>query len=119
MERLSGLPHLEDLLLIGNPLYNEWKDNGALPQYRIEVRVWVQGGCRARHEWVGAGVEGARSNSGALNHTGSKWQAIFCAATTIAPTPRARMQVLKRVPTLKKLDGQPVDVEEREAAGVK
>ena len=25
-------------------------------------------------------------------------------------------QVLKRVPTLKKLDGQPVDVEEREAA---
>lgn len=26
------------------------------------------------------------------------------------------LQVLKRVPTLKKLDGQPVDVEEREAA---
>lgn len=25
------------------------------------------------------------------------------------------LQVLKRVPTLKKLDGQPVDVEEREA----
>ncbi|PSC71349.1 Diacylglycerol O-acyltransferase 2B [Micractinium conductrix] len=37
VERLSGLPHLEDLLLIGNPLYNEWKDNGALPQYRIEL----------------------------------------------------------------------------------
>jgi len=28
-------------------------------------------------------------------------------------------QVLKRVPTLKKLDGQPVDVEEREAATAK
>ena len=30
-----------------------------------------------------------------------------------APT---RLQVLRRVPTLKKLDGQPVDVEELEAA---
>ncbi|KAL4458603.1 hypothetical protein ABPG75_013468 [Micractinium tetrahymenae] len=60
LDRLSSLPELEDLLLVGNPLYNEWKDNGALPQYRVEV--------------------------------------------------------LKRVPTLKKLDGQPVDVEEREAA---
>ncbi|EFN54314.1 hypothetical protein CHLNCDRAFT_135528 [Chlorella variabilis] len=59
IDRLSALPELEDLLLVGNPLYNEWKENGALPQYRIEV--------------------------------------------------------LKRVPTLKKLDGQPVDVEEREA----
>lgn len=60
VDRLTGLPELEDLLLVGNPLYNEWKDNNALAQYRVEV--------------------------------------------------------LKRVPTLKKLDGQPVDVEEREAA---
>ncbi|PRW59925.1 Dynein light chain axonemal [Chlorella sorokiniana] len=60
VERLAALPLLEHLLLIGNPLYCEWRDNNALPQYRVEV--------------------------------------------------------LKRVPTLKKLDGQPVDVEEREAA---
>ena len=37
VERLAALPLLEDLLLVGNPLYNEWKDNNALPQYRIEV----------------------------------------------------------------------------------
>lgn len=37
IDRLSALPELEDLLLVGNPLYNEWKENGALPQYRIEV----------------------------------------------------------------------------------
>jgi dynein light chain 1 len=42
LDRLSGLAELEDLLLVGNPLYNEWKDNGALPQYRIEV-------CRLLH----------------------------------------------------------------------
>jgi hypothetical protein len=39
LERLSALPGLEELLLIGNPLYNEFKDNNAIPQYRVEVRV--------------------------------------------------------------------------------
>ena len=39
VERLAALPGLEDLLLVGNPLYNEWKDINALPQYRIEVRT--------------------------------------------------------------------------------
>lgn len=37
LDRLGALAELEDLLLVGNPLYNEWKDNGALPQYRMEV----------------------------------------------------------------------------------
>lgn len=37
VERLAALPLLEDLLLIGNPLYCEWRDNNALPQYRVEV----------------------------------------------------------------------------------
>jgi dynein light chain 1 len=41
VERLAALPGLEDLLLVGNPLYTEWKDNIALPQYRIEVRAVV------------------------------------------------------------------------------
>jgi len=38
LDRLSALQGLEELLLIGNPIYNEFKDNNALPQYRIEVR---------------------------------------------------------------------------------
>ena len=58
IERLSALDHLSDLLLIGNPIYNDFKENVA--DYRIEV--------------------------------------------------------IKRLPQLKKLDGIPVDVDEREAA---
>uniref|UniRef100_A0A7R9VGL9 Dynein axonemal light chain 1 n=1 Tax=Chlamydomonas euryale TaxID=1486919 RepID=A0A7R9VGL9_9CHLO len=60
VEKLAGLASLEDLLLVGNPLYNEAKDAGTLAEYRIEV--------------------------------------------------------IKRVPQLKKLDGIPVDVDERDAA---
>ena len=39
------------------------------------------------------------------------------ARTSSRPLPAPTSQVLKRVPTLKKLDGQPVEVEEREASG--
>lgn len=60
LDRLSGLPALEDLLLVGNPLYNEARDSGALPAYRLEA--------------------------------------------------------LRRVPSLRKLDGVPVEVDERAAA---
>jgi hypothetical protein len=60
LERLAGLAKLEDLLLVGNPLYNEHRDANTLPEYRVEV--------------------------------------------------------LKRLPGLKKLDGQPVDVDERDQA---
>ena len=60
LDRLSGLPALEDLLLVGNPLYNEARDSGALPAYRLEV--------------------------------------------------------LRRAPGLRKLDGVPVEVDERAAA---
>ena len=58
IERLAPLEQLSDLLLIGNPIYNEFKENVA--DYRIEV--------------------------------------------------------IRRLPQLKKLDGIPVDVDEREAA---
>ena len=34
---LPQLPALKELLLNGNPLYNEYKDRGETPQYRIEV----------------------------------------------------------------------------------
>mmetsp|Transcript_10242 Transcript_10242/g.29275 ORF Transcript_10242/g.29275 Transcript_10242/m.29275 type:complete len:199 (-) Transcript_10242:103-699(-) len=61
IDRLSVLDgKLEELLLVGNPLYDEYKANGEIPQYRIEV--------------------------------------------------------IKRLPNLKKLDGIPVDVDEKEAA---
>ena len=58
---MSVLENLIDLLLIGNPIYNDFKENMA--EYRIEV--------------------------------------------------------IKRLPQLKKLDGIPVDVDEREAAEAK
>jgi dynein light chain 1 len=62
IEKLAPLEKLEDLLLVGNPLYNEYKDAGNLAEYRIEI--------------------------------------------------------IKRVPQLKKLDGIPIDVDEREQARV-
>jgi dynein light chain 1, axonemal len=37
VDRLVALTRLEDLLLIGNPLHNDYRDRGALPEYRIEV----------------------------------------------------------------------------------
>ena len=37
VERLGGLTALEELLLVGNPLYNEFKDKGDTQNYRIEV----------------------------------------------------------------------------------
>lgn len=61
IERLSVLENLTDFLLVGNPIYNDFKEN--LADYRIEV--------------------------------------------------------IKRLPQLKKLDGIPVDVDEREAAETK
>ncbi|KAG2500984.1 hypothetical protein HYH03_000806 [Edaphochlamys debaryana] len=60
VDKLAALDKLEDLLLAGNPLYNDYKDNNATSEYRIEV--------------------------------------------------------VKRLPNLKKLDGMPVDVDEREQA---
>lgn len=61
IDRLSVLDGtLEELLLVGNPIYDEYKSNGEIPAYRIEV--------------------------------------------------------IKRIPKLKKLDGIPVDVDERDAA---
>lgn len=60
VDRLAAISTLEDILLVGNPLYNDFKDRNELGEYRIEV--------------------------------------------------------IKRLPNLKKLDGIPVDVDEREQA---
>lgn len=38
IDKLGALANLEDLLLVGNPLYNEFKDNNSLSEYRVEVR---------------------------------------------------------------------------------
>lgn len=45
VERLAAAERLEDLLLVGNPLYNDHKDNSTLPEYRVEVRCQQPGGC--------------------------------------------------------------------------
>jgi hypothetical protein len=37
IDRLATLTGVEDLLLVGNPLYNDYKDQNALSEYRIEV----------------------------------------------------------------------------------
>lgn len=37
VDRLGSLAALEELLLVGNPLYNEFKDKGDTQNYRIEV----------------------------------------------------------------------------------
>jgi len=60
VDRLSGLGKLEELLLVGNPLYQDFANSSSTADYRL--------------------------------------------------------QVLKRVPQLKKLDGIPIDVDERDAA---
>lgn len=38
VDRLASLTSLEDILLVGNPIYNDYKDQNALSEYRIEVR---------------------------------------------------------------------------------
>ena len=43
VERLGGLTALEELLLVGNPLYNEFKDKGDTQNYRIEVCLLLFG----------------------------------------------------------------------------
>ncbi len=37
IERLSQIESLEELLMVGNPLYNDYKDASNLAEYRIEV----------------------------------------------------------------------------------
>lgn len=64
IEKLASLDSLEEVLFVGNPLYESYKESG-LP-----------------------------------TALGSVW----------------RIEVLKRVPQLKKIDGVPVDVEEKDAA---
>lgn len=72
VERLGALPELEDLLLMGNPLYNEWRDNNALPQYRIEVCAAGRGGCK-----LGGGGDGARTPVHVCTTAAAATKAIF------------------------------------------
>ena len=105
---------------MGNPLYNEFKDNNATPQYRLEVRAglrgwlggWPERGClrgqrRAQRGRCLRGQRHAKKGAAARRPPAaraSRWPAL-CPA-----------QILKRLPHLKKLDGIPVDVDERESA---
>lgn len=38
IDKLASLDKLEDVLLVGNPIYNEYKDSNNLSEYRVEVR---------------------------------------------------------------------------------
>lgn len=55
VERLAAVQRLEDLLLVGNPLYNDHKDNNTLPEYRVEVRCRRPGChlCLVKHQDAG------------------------------------------------------------------
>lgn len=44
VDRLAALQRLEELLLVGNPLYTDYRDNNALPEYRVEVSALACGG---------------------------------------------------------------------------
>lgn len=49
VERLAPLSKLEELLLVGNPLYNEFNSNNAITDYRLQVRGWGgRGGSKGR-----------------------------------------------------------------------
>lgn len=41
VDRLAATERLEDLLLVGNPLYNDHKDSNTLAEYRVEVGALV------------------------------------------------------------------------------
>jgi hypothetical protein len=108
LERLAGLGALEDLLLVGNPVYaDNVKDAQGLAAYRVEVGPaaglagWLAG-------WLvldGWGWPGLL----VLWHW-RVWAIAICCAALLC------LQVIRRVPQLKKLDGIPVDVDEREQA---
>jgi hypothetical protein len=49
VERLAAAEQLEDLLLVGNPLYNEYRDSNTTPEYRVEVcAAQPSGGSKGR-----------------------------------------------------------------------
>lgn len=67
VDKLGALDKLEDLLLVGNPLYNDYKDNNATSEYRIEV------GPRS----AGAGV--VAWDVGGYPQAGASWSACLWA----------------------------------------
>lgn len=95
---------------VGNPLYNEHRDNNTMAEYRVEVRS------RGRRRMRSCVARGARRSSCGGRHAPAPHALPTCGAIvppTLPPCPR---QVLKRLPNLKKLDGIPVDVDERDQA---
>lgn len=45
LDRLAGLDKLEELLLVGNPLYTDYRDSNAIPEYRVEVKSDLEAAC--------------------------------------------------------------------------
>lgn len=96
IDRLSTLDKLEDLLLRACPIYDEHA--ASLPTYRVEVRV----------------PAGSGAACGAVRACVGGWRLRYALVAWCEGG--GGVQVLKRVPALNKLDGVPIDVDERDAA---
>lgn len=74
VDRLAALDKLEDLLLAGNPLYNDYRDNNATSEYRIEVGCMgiimlacvrqLIGKQPARYWWLWGGADAEHCHKG-------------------------------------------------------
>jgi hypothetical protein len=139
LDRLAGLGALEDLLLVRSgcvchhsPRLPAPGRHLLLPRGHGGGRAWMMmlmmmlaGGQPAVH-----GQRQGRAGAGGLQGGGGRRaracgtcpacaRRLLCRAAPRPPPPAgwpARAQVIRRVPQLKKLDGIPVDVDEREQA---
>jgi hypothetical protein len=107
VDRLSSLDKLEDLLLRGCPLYEDNSSN--LATYRIEVGI----GASPCAMWMLVSVPIKHACRFELD---LGWESYNLLPSTLHLAPKiVLLQVLRRVPSLKKLDGIPIDVDERDA----
>lgn len=63
IDKLASLDKLEDVLLVGNPIYNEYKDSNNLSEYRVEVRDG-RGRVREGRGWAAGGKAGGGRGRG-------------------------------------------------------
>ncbi len=132
IERLAALEDLQEVLLLNNPIQTEivkgTDGRTAMAEYRVEVR---------QNRLTASAVNGRRSVlSDAARLLGECTELCLwrvqpeidvCAGALrtifmerrweqVQHTAYLRLQVLRRLPKLKKLDGFPIEVEEREVA---
>jgi hypothetical protein len=86
---------------VGNPLHNDARDANTIPEYRVEVGPGGGEclGARRATPLDGLLAQFPRPDSAASDRAARK-----------------TLQAIRRLPQLKKLDGIPVDVDERDQA---